>query len=259
MAPVIAAAVGEQRRAQAFSFFFALMFATGIGGNWIAGQLPALLGGTQPALLFPRGWQRCALWPALRLKSAKPEYGARIYPRSRFLLRFLAPFGLWHLATGAFNAFGNVYFSQLKFRVEEIGVIFSGGQLVQVIAVLYAPMVIRRCGLVSGIAWMMTATALCLGGLSAQFSAESAVVGYAAYMAFQWMSEPGLNTLLMNHVDERERGGASALTYLVAFGAQAVAAFAGGVLLERFGFGPSARRGRPPGPLSQPWAFRVRF
>jgi predicted MFS family arabinose efflux permease len=56
-------------------------------------------------------------------------------------------------------------------------------------------------------------------------------------MAFQWMSEPGLNSLLMNHVHERERGGASALNYLVAFGAQALAAFGAGQLLERFGFG----------------------
>jgi predicted MFS family arabinose efflux permease len=110
--------------------------------------------------------------------------------------------------------------------------------LIQVIAVLYAPIVIRRCGLATGIAWMMAATALTLGGLAAQFSAQAAVVGFAAYMAFQWMSEPGLNTLLMNQVDERERGGASAITYLVAFGAQAVAAYAAGQLLERFGFGP---------------------
>jgi hypothetical protein len=238
MGPVIAAAVGEQRRAQAFSLFFALMFATGIAGNWIAGQLPGLLGGTQSALLFSGVLAALALWPALRLKTAVPEYGSRIYPRGRFLLRFLLPFALWHLATGAFNPFGNVYFSQLKFRVEEIGVIFSGGQVIQVAAVLYAPMVIRRFGLVSGIAWMMAATALTIGGMAAQFSAEAAVVGYAAYMAFQWMSEPGLNTLLMNQVDERERGGASALAYLVAFGAQAVAAYAGGQLLERFGFGP---------------------
>ena len=64
------------------------------------------------------------------------------------------------------------------------------------------------------------------------------MLGYAVYMAFQWMSEPGLNTLLMNQVDERERGGASALNYLVAFGAQAVAAFAAGLLIDRFGFGP---------------------
>ncbi|MEO8371627.1 MAG: MFS transporter [Candidatus Solibacter sp.] len=254
MAPVIAAAVGERRRTQAFSLFFAIMFATGIAGNWVAGLLPGVLGGTQPALLFSGALAALALWPALRLQTAVPEYGSRIYPRDRFLLRFLAPFALWHLATGAFNPFGNVYFSQLKFRVEEIGVIFSGGQVVQVIAVLYAPMLIRRFGLATGIAVMMAATAMTLGGLAAQFSAEAAVVGYAAYMAFQWMSEPGLNTLLMNHVEERERAGASdgqplvdrhsmragasALTYLVAFGAQAVAAYAAGQLMERFGFGP---------------------
>ena len=39
-------------------------------------------------------------------------------------------------------------------------------------------------------------------------------------MAFQWMSEPGMNTLLMNRVEERERGGASAMMYLVAFSAK---------------------------------------
>ena len=58
-------------------------------------------------------------------------------------------------------------------------------------------------------------------------------------MSFQWMSEPGLNTLLMNHVTERERSGASALNYVVAFGAQALAAFAGGALFTRFGYGPA--------------------
>jgi hypothetical protein len=52
------------------------------------------------------------------------------------------------------------------------------------------------------------------------------------------MSEPGLNSLLMNHVEERERSGASAVTFLVAFGAQALAAFAAGKLLVRFDYGP---------------------
>ena len=238
MAPAIAQAVGEPLRVQAFSVLFALMFATGIAGNWLAGQLPGVLGGIRPALLFSSALASLALWPAMRLKTAALRYGARIYPRSPFLLRFLAPFALWHLATGVFNPFGNVYFSQMRFRTEEIGVIFSGGQVVQVVAVLYAPMAIRRFGLATGIAWMMAATALSFGGLAAQFSGEAAVVGYIAYMAFQWMSEPGLNTLLMNRVDEAERAGASALMYLVAFGAQAVAAYASGLLLNRFDFGP---------------------
>jgi predicted MFS family arabinose efflux permease len=64
-----------------------------------------------------------------------------------------------------------------------------------------------------------------------------AVLAYAWYMAFQWMSEPGLNALLMSRVAERERSGASALNYLVAFSAQAVAALAAGRLLAHFGYG----------------------
>lgn len=238
MAPSIAAAVDEKRRAAAFSFFFAVMFATGIVGNWVAGQLPGWIGGTQPALILSAWLAALALLPALRLRpAAAPPAGTKIYPRSRFVLRFLAPFALWHLATGAFNPFSNVYFSKLGFGVEEIGGIFSGGQVVQVAAVLCAPVVIRRYGLVQAIAWMMAATALGMGGMAAYLPGAAAVLGYAAYMAFQWMSEPGLNTLLMNHVREQERGGASALSYLIAFGAQAIAAFGAGLLLERYGFG----------------------
>ena len=182
---------------------------------------------------------------------AAPEPGSRIYPRSRFLARFLAPFAIWHLATGAFNPFGNVYFSKLGFPVQQIGDIFSFGQVVQVFAVLCAPLVIRRFGLVNGIVWMMAATAFGLGGLATKAPGAAAVLGYAVYMAFQWMSEPGLNSLLMNHVNERERGGASALNYLVAFGAQALAAFGAG---RCWNVSASARCW--PGPLCSPRSRR---
>jgi predicted MFS family arabinose efflux permease len=57
-------------------------------------------------------------------------------------------------------------------------------------------------------------------------------------MSLQWMSEPGLNTLLMNNVKEAERSGASSLNYLVAFAAQALAAFAAGRFLSKVGYGP---------------------
>jgi predicted MFS family arabinose efflux permease len=101
---------------------------------------------------------------------------------------------------------------------------------------LAAPAIIRRLGLLGGIVVMMTATAFGLGALAAQPSAAAAVMAYAAYMSFQWMSEPGLNTLLMNHVDQRERGGASAINYLVAFGCQALAAFGAGSLFTHVGY-----------------------
>jgi predicted MFS family arabinose efflux permease len=243
MAPSIAAAVAEKRRPAAFSLFFAVMFATGIAGNWIGGLLPDLVQGTRNALLAAAALAAAALAPAMKLRvAADPAPAARgsllaIYPRSRFLARFLVPFALWHLATGSFNPFGNVYFAHLKFPVEAIGKIFSAGQVVQVVAVLLAPLVIRRLGLTSGIAHMMAAAALGMAALAAQMPGAAAVMAYAGYMAFQWMSEPGLNTLLMNHVNPRERAGASSLNYLVAFGAQALAAFAAGQMLERSGYG----------------------
>jgi MFS family permease len=239
MAPSIAAAVEEKRRPAAFSFFFATMFANGIGANWIAGRLPDWLHGKQPALVLSAILCALSVIPALCLQPAPAAPpGARIYPRGSFLWRFLASFAIWQLATGVFNPFNNVYFARLKFSVAQIGAIFSAAQLVQVVALLLAPLVTRRLGLVTGIVWMMFATALALGGLAAAPGGTQAVTAYVAYMACQWMSEPGLNTLLMNHVGEQERGGASALNYLVAFSAQAVAAFAAGALFGEFGYGP---------------------
>jgi MFS family permease len=243
LAPIIAGTVDARRRPTAFSFFFACMFATGIMGNWLGGRLPLWMHGKRPVLLLAAAMAAAAVLPALRLKPAAaiPEgarvHPSRVYPRSGFLLRFLGPFAVWHLATGSFNPFNNVYFARLGFPVQQIGNIFSGSQLVQVGAVLMAPVVIRRAGLLTGIVLMMAATALALGGLATQASGAAAILAYFAYMAFQWMSEPGLNSLLMNRVDERERSGASALTFLVAFGAQALAAFGAGELLTRFGYG----------------------
>jgi MFS family permease len=241
MAPCIAGAVDPKRRTTAFSLFFATMFATGIVGNGIGGHLPALLHGKQNTLIFAAALIGVAILPVLRMRTATPPPAvsrARIYPRGRFLLRFLVPFAVWHLATGAFNPFNNVYFSRLKFPVQEIGEIFSISQVVQVVAVLLAPLMIRRFGLVNGIVWMMMATAAGLGALAAQPPAFMAILAYAAYMAFQWMSEPGLNTLVMNQVGEEERSGASSITYLVAFSAQAVAALVAGQLIENFGYPP---------------------
>jgi MFS family permease len=240
IAPSIAAAVDEKRRAAAFSLFFSTNIATGIFSNWIAGQLPALLHGKRPVLITSAVLCAMALIPALRLKSEDaPAPGARIYPRSEFLWRYLGAFAVWHLATGVFNPFNNVYFVELKFSVAAIGKVFSVSQLVQVVAVLLAPLVVKRAGLVNGIVWMMGATGLTLAGLSAERAGAQAVLAYVAYMACQWMSEPGLNALLMNHVEERERSGASAMNYLVAFSAQAAAAFAGGELFGEYGFGPA--------------------
>jgi predicted MFS family arabinose efflux permease len=239
MSPIIAAAVGEKRRATAFSVFFACMMGTGVVGNWLGGLLPALFHGRRIPLLCAAALSSVAAIPALRLKEfPRPAAGARIYPRSRFLALYLAPFALWHLATGTFNPFNNVYFQHLGFTDRRIGSTFAVSQMVQVCALLLAPLIIRRVGLLSGIVVMMAATGACLGLMAGQTGGVMAAAAYIAYMSFQWMSEPALNTLLMNRVPEREHSGASSLNYVVAFAAQALAAYAGGRVFSRYGYGP---------------------
>jgi predicted MFS family arabinose efflux permease len=240
MTPVIAAAVPEKRRPVAYSVFFACMFSTGIAGNAVGGVLPLLLHSRRTVLLWSAACSALAVFPALRLKEfPRAPVGTRIYPRSRFLVLYLVPFAVWHLATGTFNPFNNVYFKRLGFADQRIGSVFAAAQFVQVGALLAAPLIIRRLGLLNGIVVMMAATALGLAALATQPPVTGAVAAYIAYMSFQWMSEPGLNTLLMNRVAEREHSGASALNYVVAFGAQALAAYAGGVMFSRLGYGPA--------------------
>jgi len=236
--PAIAGAVEEKRRPLAYSVFFAVMFSVGIVGNYAGGWLSRWLDGKQPVLLLSAFLVALALIPAWHLKLPEPpRERAKVYPRSRFMLRYLVAFAVWNLATGSFNPFANVYFAHLRFAAERIGGVFSGAQVAQLAGVLLAPAVFRKAGLVTGIMWMMAATAVGLAGLSTQPAATAAVLAYAWYMTFQWMSEPGLNALLMSRVTERERSGASALNYLVAFSAQAVAALGSGRLLAHFGYG----------------------
>jgi MFS family permease len=236
--PAIAGAVEEKRRPLAFSVFFAVMFAVGIAGNSLGGWLSGWLHAKQTVLLLSAFLVALALIPAWYLKAGIVQRKrSKVYPRGPFLLRYLAAFAVWNLATGSFNPFANVYFVHLRFPAQRIGSVFSGAQVAQLAGVLLAPAILRKAGLVPGIVWMMAATAIGLAGLSAQPAATAAVLAYAWYMAFQWMSEPGLNALLMSRVAEHERSGASALNYTVAFTAQAVAALVAGRLLAHYGYG----------------------
>src|SRR5205085_11894047 len=105
-----------------------------------------------------------------------------------------------------------------------------------VLAVMLAPLVLRRLGLISGLMTMQIATAFALAALAARPTALVAGAVYATYMAFQYMSEPGMYSLLMERVKAEERSGASALNFLVIFVGQAIAAALAGFAVRRFGY-----------------------
>jgi predicted MFS family arabinose efflux permease len=122
--------------------------------------------------------------------------------------------------------------------VDRIGAIFSAGQLAQVAAILAAPIVLRRLGVIGGIAAMEIAAAVSLALLATAPAGLAAALAYAAYMGFQYMSEPGTFSLLMSRVPDRQRSGASALNFFVINSSQAIAAAAAGTMVARAGYEP---------------------
>jgi predicted MFS family arabinose efflux permease len=104
------------------------------------------------------------------------------------------------------------------------------------LAILASPVIFRRFGLVTGIMYTQIAAAISLGCLAVIPGASVAALVYAGYSAFQWMSEPGMFSLLMSRVADSERAGASALNFLVISSSQALAAAVAGASFGRFGY-----------------------
>ena len=237
LAPAVARLTSESARSTGFSISTASSIALGVLGGWLGGHLPGWMHGKRPAMLAASAVVALALWPAARLRiGPAPAEGARLYPRNPFVVRFLVIWAVWSLATGSFNPFFATFFARLHTPLERIGLVFSGSQLGQVAALMLAPAVLRKMGLVNGTAAMLLATALAMGGLAAGPAGWAAAAVFIGYTSCQWMSEPGINTLLMDRVREAERTGASALMMLVAFGAQFVASLVGGATIAKFGY-----------------------
>jgi sugar phosphate permease len=83
---------------------------------------------------------------------------------------------------------------------------------------------------------MQVATAIGLVMLALVHSAVPAAAVYIVFSAAQWMSEPGMETLLMNKMAPAERSGASALNLLVSSGVGAATALAAGAAYARYGY-----------------------
>jgi predicted MFS family arabinose efflux permease len=248
LSPALAQLTNDKNRAFGFSIIFSFGIGDGILGSLFGGHLPGWLGRIAPmtshahimrsALLIASGITAVALWPTSRLRfTHTPAPEKKFYHLNPFLRRYLPAIAIWTLATGAFSPFANVYFSQyLRMPVERIGAVFSASQFSQVIAILAAPLIFRKFGLIAGIMYMQIATAVALGCLSVVPGTASAALVYVGFMAFQWMSEPGMYSLLMSEVTPAERSSASAMNFLVISAANAIAAFAGGSAFVHFGY-----------------------
>jgi MFS family permease len=251
ISPAVAQLTEERHRPFAFSLFFSLGIGVGAIAGILGGRLPGYLKSLSATahvvdlerlvLLLSCGVVALGLWPAVKLKLEHSVLPARSRPLlSPFLLRFLPAIAVWSLVTGSFSPFANVYFSRhLHMSLPEIGTVFSFSQLAQVVAVLVAPFVLRRWGMITGIVSMQCVTALCLFSLALAHLPVQAGFVYIGFTAFQYMNEPGTYSLLMNGAAEDERGGAAASNSLVVSSMQMIGAALAGEVFSTFGYASS--------------------
>lgn len=249
VSPSVAQITTEEQRPFAFSLVFSLGIGVGALGGFLGGQLPGYLARhsllrvpVEPyrlVLLLSCALVALGIWPVAHLTFTRPDLPQQARPSflSPFLLRFLPAIAAWTLVTGSFSPFANVYFAQhLHMSLPQIGNAFSLSQLMQVAAVLAAPLLFRRWGLVSGIVFTQLAAATFLCVLASIHSPLAAILGYMAFAAFQWMNEPGLYSLLMDRVSPEQREGAAASNSLVISAASALAAMLAGAAFAKFGY-----------------------
>jgi MFS family permease len=246
--PAAAALTTDRNRTFAFSLLFSAGIGMGVLGGMVGGCLPGWLQTMHPSLQSYDSKRIVLLlccfiaalgtWPMSRLTlQVVCDKQARPWRFDPFLYRFLPAVGLWSLVIGSFTPFATAYLSrQIKIPLAHIGLIFSASQLAQVTAILMAPTVFKRFGLVTGIMYTQIVTAIALAALARAHNVPSVVVLYLGFTAFQWMSSPGIYSLLMNRVAESERSFASAANIMVTSLFQAIASGLSGAAFADFGY-----------------------
>jgi hypothetical protein len=248
-APTVAGLTTEKNRVPAFSIVFATGIGTGTLAGLAGGYLPGMLSGAgtekhlaeglRLVLLLACGTAMLGIWPILKLRVGRTAEQDK--PRIRFfhpfLYRFLPAFALWNVVTGSFVPFAAVFLQQhLGIPMRHVGLIFSGSQMAQFAAVLVAPLLYKRWGTITGIMCTQIATAVAIFALGHASTTSTAVALYLAYTAAQFMSGPGLYSLLMSRVPEAERSTASAAQNMAGSLCQAASAAITGSCLVRFGY-----------------------
>ena len=260
--PAVARLTSEKNRTAGFSAIFSVSIATGILGGIVCGYLREWLAGIglslQPVevkrliLLVSCALVLAGLYPVLRLdvptgtagdRTSDPAtLGLKLFRRlalGPFLLRFLPAMALWSAVIAAFTPFANIYLTQnLHVPMEQIGIVFSAAQLLQLCMGIVAPMLFRRLGLVVGIVVTELAAAFVLGAMAIATSGPVAILLYLVFSAAQWMSAPGLYNFLMNETPDRDRSTAASMTLFSNALAGSLATAAAGALITRFGYRP---------------------
>ncbi len=257
--PAVSKLTTQANRTAAISLIFSIGVGSSALGGALCGYLPQGLAGAgltmEPAaikrliLLGSCAFAAIGFFPVLRLRvppmtqdpPSSPQTGklawlGRFRP-GPFLARFLFCMALWSAILAAFNPFANVYLARdLHLSLAHIGIVFSVAQLLQLGSGLLVPVVLRAFGMLNGILATQLAAALTLATMAGVHHQALAIAFYLAFSATQWMSSPGLYSLLMNETPDAERSTAAAMTMFANSLVSSAATAGAGVLLTQFGY-----------------------
>jgi len=253
--PAVARLTAEENRPVAFSLIFSTSVGTSMLGGIVCGYLRRWVEAVGIAIsaVQAKEWillTACAIVPLglfavwhlhfpadVRLEIEVERTQLSNWKLNPFLRRYLPVMALWCAVLAAFTPFANLYLSRdLHMPIEQIGLLFSSVQLVQLSMGLLVPVVSRLLGLVNGIAAMQASAAVVLFCLAGTTNARLAVPLYLVFSAAQWMSSPALYNLLMNKTPDAERSAAAAMTLFSNALAGSAATAGAGILFTRFGY-----------------------
>jgi predicted MFS family arabinose efflux permease len=251
LSPLVANLVDEEMQPRAFSILYATAIVScGVAG-FLGGHVPGWLryftsdvlsplAGKQRALIIFCCIGSLATLPLMALRSGGTHtHKKATFSINRFQVRLFTAVACWSFAVGSFNPFINVFFSHhLGTSLTSLGSLVSVLQCLQAAAVLSTPWVLRRLSLGTGIMVTQLFAAGSLALLAAMPNWMWASLPLLGYLMAQHMSEPGVQTWLMNSTEKQNRSGSSAIYFTVVSGSQAVAAALAGQVCARYGYVP---------------------
>ena len=256
--PYIMAVTEERERPHAFAVFAALIPAAALAGSLLAGSLPGLFAaGLDLSLATPAPY-RLALWLSpllcflciLPLQRADRGYigphggegglgtaGASRPPYGLFAFWAVVVFAA-AIGEGAVRTFYNVYLdTTLHAGPAAIGSVMGVAQILPIAAALTLPLILARWGTGRTYAAANGGMALCLAALALATSLWPAAAAYIAIIALLTLGGASRDMLGQELVPPHWRTTSQGVAMIGMALGGAAAAVAGGLLVDRIGFG----------------------
>jgi MFS family permease len=241
----------HDERIHLFSVNSALSQAAYIVGCMAGGTMPNVLAMAGVDAASPEIY-RYTLFLSLALiaLSAVPilymnEAGRRPKPVKRFAVlgstvtsskvqKLIAVNGLIGIGAGMIVPFFNVYFHNLlAAATDQIGIIFSAGELVMIAGLMVIPLIVERSGKVKTIALTELASIPFLIMLAFTANIYVAAFAYIMRMTLMNMANPAINSFNMELVPDEQRATVSSLTSMAWYLCMSLSAYLSGIMMAR--------------------------